>query len=473
MRPFAFTHVTVIDMTGAPPKPDMVVVIVGNQITALGSWGKLKVPKDAQVVDASGKYLIPGLWDMHAHAIDERGTRQLAFPLEIASGVTGVREMFADCYPPCVNKGTEDDNITIEDVRKWRRQFDEGRIVAPRIVASSALVDGPKVIWTGSIPVANAEEGREAVRYIKRRGNDFIKIYQLLPRDAYFAIAEEAKKQGLVFAGHVPSSITAAEASDAGQKSIEHLGDILYSCSSDEESLRTEQRAANAKFQRYSAEWWEQSRRLYEWALETYSDDKATALFARFRKNGTWQCPTLSVLRVNSLLNDDSLTRDQRLKYMPLGIREAWHPANDFRYKNMPLEYVALSRKLFRKQLEIVGAMNRSGVRVLAGTDEFNPYVYPGYSLHDELALLVEAGLTPFEALQSATRNPAEYLGKLAVLGTVEKGKLADLVLLDANPLENIKNTQKIAAVMVNGRYLPKEVLQRMLADVEALANKK
>ena len=215
----ALTHVTVIDMTGAPPKPDMVVVITGNRITALGRVGHVRVPRGAQVMDATGKYLIPGLWDMHVHFTEiER-----SFPLFIANGVTGVRNMGGE----------------LEDLLRWRAEAASGKLLGPRVVTCGPIVDGPQPAAHGpTIVIGTAAAGRQTVDMLKQRGADCVKVYDRLPNDAYFAIIDEAKKQRFPVVGHVPLSVTTLEASDAGQKSIEHLGTILQGCSSIENELR-------------------------------------------------------------------------------------------------------------------------------------------------------------------------------------------------------------------------------------------
>jgi imidazolonepropionase-like amidohydrolase len=450
-KPFVFTHVTIIDATGAPARPDMTVVIIGDRIAEIGPTREVRVPQGAQVVDASGKFLIPGLWDMHIHWYLKD-----YLPLFIANGVTGVRLMW----------GLEMHHI-------WRKEIEKGTLLGPRMVIASPIVDGPKPIWPGSIAVTGEADAREAVRKLKQDGADFVKVYSLLPREAYFAIADEAKKQGLPFAGHVPQSVSAAEASDAGQKSIEHLTGILGTCSTREDELRKGFKDAFSNpSQGQTPPTSARTRPLTRLMLETFSPEKAAALFARLKGNHTWQCPTMTVLRNSAFIDDPNFRNDPRLKYMPHQIRSMWDPTTDFRFKGRTAEDFELARLAYKKQVELVGMMQRAGVEMLAGTDVLNPYCFPGFSLHDELALLVQAGLTPMEALQTATLNPARFLGKEKDLGTVEKGKLADLVLLDADPLQAINNTQKIHAVVVGGKLIPKSELQTMLAKVEADANK-
>lgn len=435
----AFIGVTVIDATGAAAKSDQTVVIAEGKIFAIGKTGKVKIPKGAQVIEARGKFLIPGLWDMHVHAWN----KQAFFPMFIANGVTGVRDMFGG----------------LAQIKLWQKEIAEGKTLGPRIFAAGQIVDGPKPVWPGSIAVKDEAEGRAAVKKVKSDGSDFVKVYSLLPRDAFFAIADEAKKQGLPFAGHVPHSVSAAEASDAGMKSIEHLERVLLGCSSNEEEIRKESDRLTTS----------QRKKI----LESYDDKKAQALFARFAKNGTWQSPTLVVLRALGNLDNESFTNDPRQKYLPVFITNSWNPKTDFRFRNMTAESYASHRAMFEKHLEIIAKMRGAGVEFLAGTDTPNPYCFPGFSLHDELALLVKAGLTPMEALQAATRNPAKYLGLLGSLGTVEKGKLADLVLLDANPLADITNTQRINSVVVNGRLVTQAEIQEMLARLQAASGRK
>lgn len=449
-QPIALIHVTVIDATGAAPEADMTVILSGDRISEIGKSGKVRIPKNARVIDARGKFLIPGLWDMHVHAWNRE-----SLTLLVANGVIGVREMFG----------------SIDSIQGWRKQVEEGALVLPRMVAAGPIVDGPKPIWPGSIAVGNEEEGRQAVTKVKNGGSDFVKVYSMLPREAYFAIADEAKKQGIPFAGHVPSQVKASEASDAGQKSIEHLTGILHACSTKEDELLKEITEAMRKPDASTLNYLRQLRAQNKTLLETYSEEKARALFARFVKNGTYQSPTLAVLRAITFISDPEFTSDARMKYISPSVKSYWQNSSFARPRSA--ERVALDKQIFQKHLEIVGAMRKAGVEMLAGTDLGNPYVFPGFSLHDELALLVKAGLTPMEALQSATRNAARFLGKLNSTGTIEKGKMADLVLLDADPLADIANTQKIDSVIVGGRLIAKSELQKMMAEVEAAANRK
>ena len=456
----AISDVTVIDATGAPAKPNMTVIITGDRITEIAKTGDVAIPKNAQVIDGRGKFLIPGLWDMHVHTVF-KSLPETYFPMFIANGVTGVRDMAAPDWG---------------FVKQLRKDIDEGRLLGPRLIAGQ-MVDGPMPVWPG-LPISISDEvsARKAVASVKDSGVDFIKVYSLIPRRAYFALADEAKKLRVTFAGHVPLSVSAFEASDAGQKSIEHLEGIFLACSAVEPELRKtlEDALRDAK----DTEQMRASlvRALNETgfrSLETYSQEKAAALFARFAANGTWQAPTLVVHRAAAFMDDSNFTNDPRLKYVRRDIRDQWKNQDDFRLKNRTAETSARQRALFQKKLELILAMHRAGVKMLAATDAVVWYVFPGFSLHDELELFVKAGLNPMEALQTATRNPAIYLGLIDTVGTIEKGKKADLVLLEASPLENISNTKRITAVIVNGRLIPKVSLDKMLMDVEAAVSKR
>src|SRR4051794_14419423 len=294
-RALAFTGVTVIDATGAPARPDMTVVVTGDRIRAVGKSGEVVVPEGAQVVDGEGKYLIPGLWDMHVHTADPS-----FLPLYLANGVTGVRDMHA---------------MDPDAIFGLRKQVQDGKQPGPRVVAAGPLVDGPKPFVPGSLVAADAAGGREAVRKLKKMGADFVKVYTKLPREAYLAIADEAKKQGLTFAGHLPESVSAAEASDLGQKSIEHLTGVELACSDREDELRREAVAALAKADNQAA--WDLLGRIGVRAADSFGEKKARALYARFVRNGTWQVPTLTVLRSLVSLDDPKFTADPRVRYMP------------------------------------------------------------------------------------------------------------------------------------------------------------
>ncbi len=438
-------HVTLIDATGRPPRPDMAVVIRGGQLVSVVPSTKFKPIRNAHVVDASNKFLIPGLWDMHVHTLSKTQPKHF-FPLFIASGVTGIRDMGGD--------------LPLEQISQIKREIAAGTRLGPEIFAAGPILEGSHPFWPFSIAVNTPQDGSHAVDELIKQGADFIKVYNTLSRDSYLAIAAETKQKQIPFAGHIPDSMTSEEASRAGQKSIEHLWAIPVDVCSDSEALR--KRSSDANDEEDAAKARDLFYGINQTILAHYDAVKAAKLFQEFVKNGTWQSPTLVVLRAYSEVTDPSLRNDPRMAYMPEDIRKFWvnmsgkpDPRND-----------AIQKELLDRDVDIVRAMHRAGVRIIAGTDTPNPYTYPGFSLHEELELLVKAGFTPLEALQAATVRAADYLGVERRYGTIEEGKAANLVLLDANPLDDIRNSRAIRAVILHGRYLDRTELDRMLAQV-------
>jgi len=434
--------VTVIDGTGTPAKPHQTVIVEDGKIVAIdnsgmGFAGKLL----GKHVDGSGKFLIPGLWDMHVPMVFgdwfPHG-KEITLPLFIANGITGVRDMGGE----------------LEVLQRWRREISEGKLIGPRIVMSCPMLDGPKPRFPSSIAIKTSEDGRRAVDDLKQRGVDFIKLQSLIPREAVFAIADEAKKQGISFVGHVPDAVRASEASNAGQKSFEHLIGIFEGSSPLEDEF-----IQGAKTEKQF--------------LSTYDPKRAAALFALLAKNQTWQCPTLVWERGGNLIDETDFAGDTRAKYVPGSWKTVtWKRFTDQVEHDFNTDDLATRKRFVKKELEVVKAMHNAGISFLAGTDTPpGVYIFPGFSLHEELQRFVAAGFTPMEALQTATLNPAKFLGMEDRLGTIEKGKLADLLLLNANPLDDIANTRKIEAVIVNGRYLPRAELDNILAAVEKVAS--
>ena len=451
--PVRFRHVNIVDVRAGTVRPDQDVMVRDGQIASVRPATN-RDEAGARSIDASGKFLIPGLADMHVHWYDER-----YLGLFVANGVTTVRQMWGSPMHLA-----------------WRKRIEGGALLGPRFSVASSIVDGPNPVWPGSIVAADAAAASAIVGRMKGAGFDFVKVYNRLPREAYFAIAKGAKETGMPYAGHVPNAVSALEASDAGQKSIEHQTGILLAVSKDEERLRAE--ALRLLTGGEAGKGIDSARRpalraLSEALLSTYDPAKASVLFARFVKNGTWMSPTLTVLRAMSSLDDPRFIADSRTRFMPRQIVDSWNPANDPRNATKTADDYALDRRVYRRQLEIVAAMNKAGVPIVAGTDVLNPFVFPGFSLHDELGLLVEAGLTPAEALRTATVNAAKYLGTEKNSGTIEEGKAADLVLLNANPLDDIANTRRIAAVVARGRVLERAEIDGILEKAAKLSSLK
>lgn len=416
-NPILISNVTVIDGTGRTPSRGMSVVIAGDRIAAIGAVLKVKAPPNAVVMDGSGKYLIPGLWNMHAHLGSYAdGSRELSDYL--AEGVTGIRDM----------------GSPLDDILRLRGETNDGTIMGPHLVVAGPIVQGPLPFrMPAFISVNDAAAGRDTVRMLQNRGVDFIKVQDAIPHDIYLAVAMQARYDHISFAGHIPPTVLPEEASDLGQRSIEHLGGRFWGVLIGASTLEPELHASEVKMYEETIQALKQGglptdlnmrAGFTRKVVESYNSQKAAALFSRFRTNNTWQCPTLVVLR--------TLWTGGGAQYTP--------------------EDLYWSGRLLAKDAEVVAMMQRAGVGLLAGTD-LPPNAANG-TIHDELSYLVESGLTPVQALATATRNPAIFLGAFPDLGTIEVGKFADLVLLDASPLDDIHNTRRISSVIARGRVV-------------------
>jgi imidazolonepropionase-like amidohydrolase len=341
-------------------------------------------------------------------------------------------------------------------------------------------VDGTQPASASVAPVGDAAEARAAVRALQARGVDFIKVQAKLSPEAYRAVADEARRRGISFAGHVPESLSAGEASDAGQRSLEHLspalpGDagILLACSSREAELRRELAELSQAEQKPDAKREElraRARGLQTGMLDSYDAAKCQALAAKLARNRTWVVPTLIWSQSFRPLGPEDLGQDVPLQYVPAATRQRWETLRKVYIESAGPEAFALNRRLAEQSLALAGALNKAQVPLLAGTDSFDGFDISGFSLHQEMELLVKAGLKPWEALRAATLGPARFLGAEGGMGTVEVGKVANLVLLSADPTQDIRNTRQIRGVVLGGRYLDRVQLDRMLAAVEAAA---
>jgi imidazolonepropionase-like amidohydrolase len=400
-------------------------------------------------VNGRGLYVIPGLWDMHVHVWETDRT----FPLFIANGVLGVRNMGGH----------------LDELKRWRAQVVSGELLGPRMVISGPLVDGLNPTHPDHAAVVHdPAEARAIVDSLKENGVDFIKVFDNLTPDEYYAVAEESKKVGLPFAGHLAHGVWASDASTAGQLSIEHLfGSLQESSKNFDEILHLNDSPPASPAEKAA-----RALTLMKLEVDGFDPERVKNLAELFVKNGTWQVPTLVARRIVPFLNDEAALNDPRLVYISRQDRKEWNELRDRFIKENPPEFWALHRAAYQEELAIAREYHREGVSILGGTDAGGPpFVIPGFDLHNELIALVDAGFTPLEALQSVTLNAAQFLGRADEFGIVANGKAADLVLLDANPLDDIHNTQKIRAVIVQGKYLDRAALDALLAHAKESAS--
>jgi hypothetical protein len=444
-----FSNVNVVDTHAGRILPDMTVVVKSGRIQAVARFGLIAENQNVRVINSAGKYMIPGLWDMDVHTAGTSGTawdEKLIYPLYVANGVTGVRDMGGDA-----------------DLLEQRRQrVEDGTLLGPHILFAGPFLSGGKSN-AQSVAVNNRAEAREAVARLKQHGVNLLAVGSDISRDSYFALADEATKLKIQFAGPVPASITVAEASAAGQRSIERLSAVLLACSSKEKELR--QQGSQALADQDVAP----NASVATLATATYDPEKAWNLFVQLSNNNTWQVPALVWSQTMAGMRYTNVTADARLKYVPVSVRREWEPERLRPCTSSP-EVLRLAKKQSTRELELVDIMRRAGVQFMAGSDGPAPYVVPGFSLHAELEWLVKSGFSPTQALQSATFNPALFLAKLDKFGLVETGRMADLVLLEANPLEDILNTRKITAVVMGGKYYSRQDLDKMLARIVEVA---
>ena len=457
----AVRDVTLVDVLDGSLHPGRTVLIEGNRIVAVGPTDEVAIGGDADVVEGAGGHLIPGLWDMHVHSVANVAldlsvesviNADWHFPLFIAYGVTGVRNM---------GDGTADP--TLELTRSVKRRLAEGGLVGPRLLAAGPAVDGDPPLNSNPVVVRTPAEARAVVGQLADHGADFIKVYENLSREAYFAILEEARRRGLRVDGHVPFRVRPAEAADAGQRTFEHVLAMALGCSREADA----ERAAFAKvlsdpsrpkrIEQPPLDLFRHERRLYD----TRDPAACAETIAAYRRNGTAEAPSL--VGYHHVGNAEELLSDSSMQLIPAAIRRNWEEGMR---SEVARTMISILGPIVPLQAENTRLLHEAGVTLLAATDVGIPMLVPGLSLHQELVLLADAGLTPLEALRTATLNPARVMGLADSLGTIEVGKLADLVLLDSNPLADISKTQRIRAVIANGRLFRRADLDRLLAGV-------
>lgn len=441
---FSITHATLIDLRTGALHPDTTVTLHGNRITSVAAHGA----PAGRAIDAHGRFLLPGLWDMHTHVFFDStaadGT-DLILPEFLAFGITGIRDM----------------GSALDPVLHARDAIAAHQQLGPRMVVAGPMLDGPHSTYKAAIAITTPASGRAAVDMLHARGVDFIKVQSGVPHDAYFAIAEEAHRDGITFEGHIPDAIRTADALRAGQRSMEHLIGLFEASSPDEEQY-LQGSFGDADHTKTPAK-----------LLAAYDPARERRIISLIAKYNVYQCPTLFWERGQWLVDAIDFTKDPDLAYAAHSwVATLWPHMQKGIAASLDTDPLPAREQFVAHELGIVQRLHSAGIPFLAGTDTpAGVDVIPGISLHHELERLVVAGFTPLEALRTATVEPAAFLHREQDFGDVAAGRLADLILLDRNPLTDIRNTRSVSAVVHDGQYLSTEDLLRLRAHLRQLAS--
>ncbi|WP_136468110.1 amidohydrolase family protein [Flagellimonas onchidii] len=393
-------------------------------------------------IDATGKYLLPGFWDNHIHL---RGGDSLIsnnknfLNLFIANGITTVRDAGGDLTP---------------SVLEWKHQIAEEKLVGPTIFTSGSKIDGPNATWAGSLEVEKEADINTALDSLEKLRVDFVKLYDSrISGEHYLKTIEQAETRGLITSGHMPFTVTLNETIDAGLDAVEHLYYIMKGCASNEVEITEKLKSKEIGF-------WQAMPAL----MDNYADSTAQKTFQKLKDQQVFVVPTLHIGKTLSYLDEIDHSDDTYLKFMGDGLIQTYQGRIN-RALNASEKVRRDRKKLDAFFGQLAKALNDAGVGLLAGSDSgaYNSYTYPGISLHEELKEMVENGISPLDALRTSAPNGAKFLKKSTDYGSISKGKIAELVILDANPLENIENTQKIYAVLKGGTLFTEKQLNDLL----------
>ncbi len=424
---YAFSDVTVIPMHTEVVLENHTVVVRGDEIEAVGPSDQIEIPEGARVIDGSGRYLMPGLAEMHGHIPgpdDPQYAEDMLF-LYISNGVTTVRNMSGHNY-----------HLELTE------RIDNGDIPGPSVIAATP--------WTSPDNIPGPEEAREAVHDFYEAGFDLIKIGNIRG-DAYEALADEAHAVGIPFAGHIPEEIGLTGALEARQASIDHLDRYV-------EFMAEEHPEYDDRDPGFFG----------SGVVDLIDEDRMEEAIGQTIEAGTWNIPTLSLVEhLASPQTPEEMINWPEMRYMPPGVREHWVDAKH-NFQNRDDFQPEAAQRLVEVRRDLLLMMHEHEAPIALGSDAPQFFNVPGFSIHHEMAMMVEAGLTPYEVLVTGTRNPAGYLNTPDAFGTIEDGRRADLILLEANPLTDIGNVREPAGVMVRGEWWPEERIQTHLDEIAA-----
>jgi len=453
---FVFKNITVIDAVNGV-RTGQSVVVRGERIIETGFVEEIRQPFGATIIECSGKYLIPGLWDAHVHLTNSKALIPVIFPLLIVNGITYVRDTGAELN-------------SILPLREEAKEFSQSKGMAPDIFITGPHLDGLQLSWNSSVSAVSVEQARFIIDCLINRGVNEIKVYDLLSPDVFFEVLSIAKRKGYNVSAHVPLGMDVIEASNAGLSSMEHMINLEMSCSSDWDSLLKERRKMIAEGTEKSGRELRgdiyRSQRLH--AFKTQDEERRDTVLKILAVNRTWQVPTLTLIAQAEHKIYSRNDWRKTFRYLPEPVRSEWEN-NAIRKSGQSPSEANMAHASWA--YDMIPRLDKAGIGIMAGTDMPLALLTPGFSLHEELALLVRAGLTPMQAIESATLHPAQYFGLEKQQGSIAKNMKADLVLLDANPLENITNTRRIRAVMRNGYLHTRDDLDDILTQLEKNEN--
>ena len=444
-------HATIVDVASGKTIADQAVAVGGDTISAVGPDSSISRRYTAgRSIDAGGKFVMPGLWDMHVHfgggpeLIEENKN---LLPLYVAYGVTTVRDCAADISP---------------SVLEWRSAVAEGRLLGPRIFTSGPKLEGYKPIWKGTLEVGTPAEVNAALDRLQAMRVDFVKITDnTLKPDIFLYAVREAKRRGMKTSAHTPYALTIVQAADAGLSSIEHVDYLIKAGSPREAQIGATYGAGKLTYGQASDAF-----------VDTFDKAYAAGVYRELAKRHIAVTPTLNMGRILAYLDREDHSKDSALAYIGPGLRKTYDWRIERAAKATP-EQVAARHKEYELSKQVMPMLVAAGIPILAGTDAgyLNSFNYPGEGLHEELERYVESGLTLRQALVSATITGPAFLGHGNRYGSIATGKTADIVILDANPLIDIKATRAIDGVILHGKWLDRAALDALLAQAKARAN--